>query len=258
MLSRTLPLGSIHLVSISFCTLDGGTADAAAVEELAAIADMSVGGAAVGGGRVLQKTIKESLTKCGVGGTEGVSLKRLGSGDDDFSPAFVSPMLRPLRVNDEPLEPLLLELVELLMLLLKLSLVLELVVLVIVVVVLWWLEVLGVAVVVVLMLRLFVICSHDATAKEEIRNSEICHDDDDDDDSYRYPFSYFLHQNKKKTFISFILSYIRTYTLSQYSFWFTTWQPSVVLRPFTDTTALQSDIQIYTTFSPDIENLQLN
>lgn len=210
MLSRTLPLGSIHLVSISFCTLDGGTADAAAVEELAAIADMSVGGAAVGGGRVLQKTIKESLTKCGVGGTEGVSLKRLGSGDDDFSPAFVSPMLRPLRVNDEPLEPLLLELVELLMLLLKLklSLVLELVVLVIVAVVLWWLEVLGVAVVVVLMLRLFVICSHDATAKEEIRNSEICHDDDD---SYRYPFSYFLHQNKK-IFTSFILSYIRTYT----------------------------------------------
>lgn len=170
MLSRTLPLGSIHLVSISFCTLDGGTAVAAVVEELAAMADMSVGGAAVGGGRVLQKTIKESLTKCGVGGTEGVSLKRLGSGDDDFSPAFVSPMLRPLRVNDEPLEPLLLELVDLLMLmlLLKLSLVLELVVLVIVVVVLWWLEVLGVAVVVVLMLRLFVICSHDATAKEEI------------------------------------------------------------------------------------------
>lgn len=209
MLSRTLPLGSIHLVSISFCTLDGGTADAAAVEELAAIADMSVGGAAVGGGRVLQKTIKESLTKCGVGGTEGVSLKRLGSGDDDFSPAFVSPMLRPLRVNDEPLEPLLLELVELLMLLLKLSLVLELVVLVIVVVVLWWLEVLGVAVVVVLMLRLFVICSHDATAKEEIRNSEICHDDDDD--SYRYPFFYFLHQNKKKhLFHSSFLTFVHT------------------------------------------------
>lgn len=258
MLSRTLPLGSIHLVSISFCTLDGGTADAATVEELAAIADMSVGGAAVGGGRVLQKTIKESLTKCGVGGTEGVSLKRLGSGDDDFSPAFVSPMLRPLRVNDEPLEPLLLELVELLML--KLSLVLELVVLVIVVVVLWWLEVLGVAVVVVLMLRLFVICSHVATVKKKFEivkyvmmmMMRIVTD-------IRFPT--FFIKIKKKTFISFILSYIRTYTLSQYSFWFTTWQPSTVLRPLTaltDTTELQSDIQIYTTFSPDIENLQLN
>lgn len=79
---RTLPLGSIHLISIFLCTWLAGAA-AVAVVTVVDVADAAdvvlpsvvvmVGVVGVGGGSVRQKTIKESLTKCDVGGAKGVS-----------------------------------------------------------------------------------------------------------------------------------------------------------------------------------------